>query len=360
MKISVYFHVPFCTKKCPYCHFYVIPDREAYQRLLTQTLALEWQMRLPLLSPHSITSIYFGGGTPSLYRGIPGILEKIPRNADCEITIEANPEESSYELFSQFQTWGINRLSLGVQSLDDSSLETLERSHSAKKAKEAIWNAKRAGFQNISIDLMYDLPGQTEKSWRTTLDQVSELPIQHLSLYNLTIEPHTSFHKRKVQTPNGETSLALLSAALETFERIGLKRYEISAFAIPGFESRHNLGYWTGRPFLGFGPSAFSYWEGERFRNVANIHRYARNLKAGLLPVDFREKLSPLESAKERLAIRLRTREGVPWEEWQVGEETKKTIEHLRDLGLVIQENSHLKLTEKGMLYYDTVASELI
>jgi oxygen-independent coproporphyrinogen-3 oxidase len=328
--------------------------------LLSEALALEWQRQLPLLHDKFVTSIYFGGGTPSLFGGIEDILKKIPRDSDCEITIEANPEESSLELFQHFRTIGINRLSLGVQSLDDRSLQALERVHSAAKARKAIFDAQKAGFTNVSIDLMYDLPGQTEESWRYTLDQLENLPIHHLSLYNLTIEPHTSFHKRKVTTPGGELSLRFLIAALEKLEKIGLKRYEISAFALPGHESRHNLGYWTGRPFLGYGPSAFSYWEGERFRNIANIHRYARALKEGESPVDFREQLSYPANIKELFAVRLRLQEGIDMKLYEIPEETKMGIEKLIEDGFLKRTDQHLQLTDQGMLFYDTVAAELI
>ncbi len=360
--ISVYFHIPFCTKKCPYCHFYVIPNRPAYQTLLSASIALEWEQKRPLWKGKEITSVYFGGGTPSLFEKIGEILEKIPRDEDCEITIEANPEESSFELFSHFVNIGINRLSLGVQSFDDASLDVLGRLHSAKKAEKAIEEAHRAGFKNISIDLMYDLPNQTEESWERTLYVLKDLPIQHLSLYNLTIEPHTSFYARRVKTPPGELSLKFLTRALETFQEIGLQRYEISAFARAGFESRHNLGYWTGRPFLGFGPSAFSYWEGERFRNVANIHRYARHLKEGSSPVDFREKLCPSAHTNELLAIHLRVLSGVDIGAFVLPDETKKAIETLSREGFLVfnESKNRLQLTEKGMLYYDSVAVELI
>lgn len=358
--ISLYFHIPFCTKKCPYCHFYVIPNRLSHHKLLSDSIALEWQQQLPLLEGKTITSIYFGGGTPSLFTGIGEILERIPKAPDCEITIEANPEESSLELFQKFRSMGINRLSLGVQSLDDRSLQTLERIHSAEKARQAIFNAQKAGFTNVSIDLMYDLPGQTEESWRYTLDQLPHLPIHHLSLYNLTIEPHTAFHKRKVETPTGDLSLRFLSAALEKLESLGLKRYEISAFAIPGHESRHNLGYWTARPFLGFGPSAFSYWNGERFRNIANINRYARLLAEGQSPVDFRERLPYPADINELLAVRIRLTEGANLDDFELCDQTKASIEKLRQLGLVKQNGPQIQLTERGTLFYDTVASEII
>ncbi|HSX11543.1 MAG TPA: radical SAM family heme chaperone HemW [Chlamydiales bacterium] len=360
MVTSLYFHIPFCTKKCPYCHFYVIPNRLPYHKILSESLALEWERQLPLLSGKTVTSIYFGGGTPTLFSGIGPLLATIPRAPDCEITIEANPEEISLPLLSNLKSLGINRLSLGVQSLDDRSLQTLERIHTAEKARQAIFDAQKAGFDNVSIDLMYDLPDQTEESWRYTLDQLRDLPIHHLSLYNLTIEPHTAFHKRRVQTPVGELSLRLLTTALEKLEAINLQRYEISAFAHPGHESRHNLGYWTARPFLGFGPSAFSYWEGERIRNIANLNRYARELQEGKSPVDFREKLPYPANVKELLAVRIRLREGVDLAQFALPPETQVAIEKLKEQGLVDQEHNRLKLTERGMLFYDTVATEII
>jgi len=359
---SLYFHIPFCTKKCPYCHFYVIPNRLPYHhQLLSESIALEWERQWPLLQGKPITSIYFGGGTPTLFEGIGKILEKIPhRTPDCEITIEANPEESTPELFNRLRSIGINRLSLGIQSLDNRSLQTLGRIHSAEKGRQAILDAEKAGFQNISIDLMYDLPDQTEESWRYTLDQLHHLPIHHLSLYNLTIEPHTSFHKQNVQPLSGKRSLRLLTAALETLAALGLHRYEISAFALPGHESRHNTGYWTGRPFLGFGPSACSFWEGERFRNIAHLHRYAKLLKAHESPIDFRERLLYPAQVKERLAIQLRLKEGADLTSFDLPLETRSAIEKLKALGLLQQEGAQLQLTERGMLFYDTVATELM
>jgi len=359
-QVSLYFHIPFCTKKCPYCHFYVIPNRLAYHKLLSESIALEWQQQWPLLQDKAIPSIYFGGGTPTLFSGIEEILRRIPKSSDCEITIEGNPEESTLELFRHLRALGINRLSLGVQSLDDRSLQTLERIHSAEKARQAIFDAQKAGFTNISIDLMYDLPGQTEESWQYTLNQLPDLPIQHLSLYNLTIEPHTAFYKRNVQIPNGELSLRFLTAALEKLEAIGLKRYEISAFALPGYESRHNLGYWTARPFLGFGPSAFSFWRGERFRNIANIHRYARLLKTHKSPIDFREQLPSPAQIKEQLVIHLRLKEGVNLDRFSIPLETKIAIGELKTLGLLSQKGPQLQLTDRGMLFYDTIATALI
>ena len=356
--ISLYFHIPFCTKKCPYCHFYVVPNRPLFHRLLEEGLALEWERQKHLVAGHEIVSVYFGGGTPSLFpAGIGSLLKKIPNlSPDCEITVEANPEESSAPLFESLLSFGVNRLSMGVQSLDDRSLQTLERTHSANKAIEALSSAQNAGFRNISIDLMYDLPNQTEASWRYTLDRLASLPISHLSLYNLTIEPHTSFYKRRktLLLPDPDSSLRFLNTAVQQLERIGLLRYEISAFSRPGFPSRHNLGYWTGRPFLGFGPSAFSYWEGERFRNIAHLHRYTRALKQGGSPVDFREKLPEPQRQKELLAVRLRLLEGA-----EIAE-TDASIEKMIEQQFLIRNGSRIHLSEKGLLFYDTVASEIL
>jgi len=272
--------------------------------------------------------------------------------------VEANPEDATVELFSELKAIGVNRLSLGVQSLDDRALATLERTHNAQRAKTALHAAQAAGISNVSIDLMYDLPDQTLSSWQYTLDQLVDLPFTHLSLYNLTIEPHTSFSKRKLQLPGPETSVQFLYMALEKFAHLGLERYEISAFAKPGFRSKHNLGYWQFRPFLGFGPSAFSYWGGERFQNVPNLQRYVRQLRAGQSAVSFREKLGPEESRKERLAVGLRCADGCSTE--GVSAETRVVLEKLVGQGLVSENGGGVKLTEKGMLFYDTVASELV
>lgn len=289
------------------------------------------------------------------------IRETLKLDPTCEITIEANPEEGSEALFSEFLSYGINRLSMGVQSLDDRSLQTLERSHSSKKAKAAILNAAKAGFSNISIDLMYDLPDQTESSWNYTLSQIPPLPIQHLSLYNLTIEPHTSFYKRRKELsfPPPETSLAFLDTAVEALERTGLKRYEISAFAKPGFESRHNLGYWTGRPFLGFGPSAFSFWEGSRFRNIAHLQRYTRELKEKKTPIDFQEKLPFPQNLKEKFAVQLRLLEGAELPP-DMPSETIQIIHQLIEQEYLIQTGPKIQLSKKGLLFHDTIASEVI
>jgi oxygen-independent coproporphyrinogen-3 oxidase len=365
LEVSLYFHIPFCTKKCPYCHFYVVPNREDLQKCLMEGLRKEWQSISAKLSNKKIVSIYFGGGTPALLapRFFAEILSWIEnRSVDVEITIEANPEELTLSLLEQFRRLGINRLSMGVQSLDDSSLHDLGRIHSAERAKAAILDAASAGFDNLSIDLMYDLPWQTSASWQRTLDALTDLPITHLSLYNLTIEPHTSFFKKKAQLekviPEPEASLQLLEMGLAAFEKIGLERYEISAFAKNGLYSRHNVGYWTGRPFLGLGPSAFSYWEGKRFRNCANLQRYRRSLLANESAIDFEEELTYPDNLHELLAVRLRLCDGASAN--NLPPETLTKLQDLEKKRLLLQKDARWKLTDRGMLFYDTVAEVLI
>lgn len=365
-EISLYFHLPFCKRKCPYCHFFVLPERDASKELLQNALLRHLEQIKPLLANKEIPSIYFGGGTPTLFGAerVKELLSQIDFGPDCEITIEANPEEVTLELMTAYKSAGINRVSIGVQTLDDALLKTLGRTHSASKAIEAVHTTHQAGIDNISIDLMYELPGQTIVSFKETLLQVQQLPITHLSLYNLTIEPNTAFYKRREfltqQLPTSEDSLAMLEMAVEQIEAAGLKRYEISAFAKDGKISRHNTGYWTARPFLGLGPSAFSYFEGRRFRNHCNLNQYAESLG-----IDFEETLPYPQSVKELLAVELRLLKGLEIEEFEkragiLPPETVYALNGLVKDEMLTLENDRIRLSSKGLLFYDSVATQLI
>jgi oxygen-independent coproporphyrinogen-3 oxidase len=245
----------------------------------------------------------------------------------------------------------------------------LGRNHSAKKALYAIEQTALAGINNISIDLMYDLPDQTIASFERTLNQIEGLPITHLSLYNLTFEPHTAFFKRQKALapllPSPEASYAMLDLACARLPQMGLHRYEISAFAKEGFHSIHNSGYWTARPFLGFGPSAFSYFEGKRFRNVSHLNRYAKALQSGLSPIDFEEQLSYPDNLHELLAVELRLLKGVDLSRFEqrhapLPATTKALLDELKQKGWLLQENGQIRLTAQGRLFYDSVASSII
>lgn len=373
--ISLYFHIPFCKRKCDYCHFYVIPEQEKAKEQLLEGFILELSLLGPLLKNKRVATVYFGGGTPSLFG--PSRIEQMIRligNSlillpSAEITLEANPENITLELMQAYAQAGINRVSIGIQTLDPLLLNLLGRLHNPETALQAIHTTYLAGISNISIDLMYDLPKQTLSHWENTLKQVQSLPLKHLSLYNLTIEPHTLFFKKQEQLrpllPDEEVSLAMYQTAIEKLEAIGLKQYEISAFARPGFESKHNTGYWIGRPFLGLGPSAFSYWQGKRFRNIANLSRYHQMLLLGKLPVDFEEELDPEARRRELFVIQLRLRQGIAIEEFakeqgKIDGTMRKMLSHLIEEGFLSEIEGRIQLTERGILFYDTVASTLI
>lgn len=335
----------------------------------------EWEQKLPLLQSKKLVSIYFGGGTPALLgaSSISTILSWIKNAsfdlADVEITLEANPENITASLMREYAEAGINRMSMGIQSLDDTLLHRLNRLHSGAKALNAVYEMAEAGISNISIDLMYDLPGQTLPLWMDTLEKACTLPITHLSLYNLTIEPHTAFYKYRQQIqkqlPDDETSLEMYKTAIHNLGLHGLKQYEISAFAKPNRTSKHNVGYWTSRPFLGLGPSAFSDWDGKRFRNVAHLHRYHAALEKSETPMDFEEKLDVDARRRERLAIQLRILSGINLLDFEkehgpLERETNKILQTLQNQGLISKTDSLLQLTKKGILFYDTVATEII
>lgn len=382
-KISLYFHIPFCLKKCPYCHFYsVYPSKELVKKYTSCLLA---HLDQTDLKKHKIVSIYFGGGTPTLMSPtfFKTILTKISNQTtvlpNCEITIEANPFQITLQQFKALKKTGINRLSLGVQSFDDQILKKLQRSHSANEAEKSIHLARKAGFSNISIDLMYDVPTQSEKTFTESILKATKLPITHVSLYNLVFEEKTPFFKNQAKLKklilNEKESLNSFQKALKIFRSAGFQRYEISAFAKDNLVSKHNLGYWTGRPFLGFGPSAFSYDQKSRFQNCPDLNEYCRLIqtphKKGSTekkpPISFSEKLKYPDDIRELLAINLRVLKGVDLKEFEkkngsLDAETLKRVEKLKSQKLLIldEKKRKLKLSTKGILFYDLVATEII
>jgi oxygen-independent coproporphyrinogen-3 oxidase len=336
-----------------------------------EAFKLEWESLISFIAGKEIVSIYFGGGTPSLLgaEAIGTILDWTgKRNDGIEITLEANPENISKHLMQDYKDAGVNRVSIGIQTLDNQLLKLIGRLHSSQKAIESVYNTFDAGIHNISIDLMYDLPSQNLTMWENTLNQVTNLPITHLSLYNLTIEPHTVFFKQqesiKKLIPDEETSLEMYEMATHILNE-KLTQYEISAFSAPGKQSHHNVGYWVGRPFFGLGPSAFSYYDNKRFRNVANLSRYHKQLLGGKSPIDFEEELEVSSRLRELLAINLRLCEGVNLVKFQekngiLDSETIHTLKKLDADGFIERTGDNVSLTRRGILFYDTVAVEII
>lgn len=369
---SLYIHVPFCSKKCPYCHFFVLPDSADSQKLFLDTLYQEWLLESHLLEGKEIVSIYLGGGTPSLLSpdAIYDFLDKVHKgpiatSPNCEITLEGNPEKTTKAAMQGFLKAGVNRVSLGIQSFDDTLLKVLGRTHGSEEGERAVHSTFEAGIENISIDLMYELPSQTLSTWEHSVKKASKLPITHLSLYNLVFEPGTVFYKKKAilspNLPGEEEALAMLNVATELFPKAGLSRYEISAFAKKGFHSVHNTGYWTGRPFLGLGPSAFSYLEGRRFRKTSHLKKWAESIQKGIRAEEFSEKLSEEASQKELLAVELRLIKGVDLSIFPpLFPALEKSIETLLTQNLLQKQGSILSLTEEGLKFYDTVATEIV
>lgn len=369
-KLSVYIHLPFCSKKCPYCHFYVIPYRKDLEDRLIEAILKEWNLKVKFTPDIDVISIYFGGGTPSLVssNSLQKLVDHIAVYAKSppEITIEANPESLSLDQCKQWKEMGINRVSIGAQSFVDKELIELGRNHTAKTTVEAVHMAYDQGIDNISIDLMYEQPFQSIDDWSQSLEIASQLPIEHVSLYNLTIEPHTGFYRKKDQLklPSEEEGLEMLKTAMHVMKNNGFSHYEISAFC-KSRPSVHNTGYWLGRPFWGLGPSAFSFIDGERIQNTPNINRYLSDvLEKDCLSESFRESLSHEARLKELFVIQLRMRQGVHVgnfeDKW--GLLSSKTHAVINDL---LQENllektRNVKLTDKGLFFFDTLASRLI
>jgi oxygen-independent coproporphyrinogen-3 oxidase len=371
---SLYFHIPFCERKCPYCHFYSQTNTKSIKDFVSALLQ-EWNIQKHKVLDKKIVSIYFGGGTPSLLgpKYIETILstlsKDIPLDPDVEITLESNPHLVSFFDFVSFQKAGINRVSLGVQSLNEKELLFLQRLHTPKQALEAIETIQKASIHNISIDLMYDIPHQTLASWKETLSLLPKESISHVSLYNLTFEPKTPFFRQKEflqkQVPSEKISLKILKEALSFLASSGFQRYEIASFAKKDLYSRHNIGYWTERPFIGFGPSAWSYFNQERYSNISSLNAYIDKLSRNELPIDFTESLKYPNNILELLILHLRILQGFSLTSFtkrhgDLPLETNEVLEKLQKEKLLTQKKDILSLTKKGSLFYDHIAVELL
>ena len=374
---SLYIHVPFCKRKCGYCHFYVLKPNASNISLFLNNLKKEMKLHLPSFQGQTLKSLYLGGGTPSLldeaslkqlFSDLKQYVNFAPETT--EITLEMNPETGKSWDFTKLVNLGVNRLSLGVQSFDSNLLTLLERDHTTSDVEIVCNKALKAGLTNISCDLMYEVPNQSLELWKDTLQTLTKFPFTHLSLYNLTIEPNTSFYKRREELTKSICSLQeqreMYCYAKEFLENEGWWQYEISAFAKQGLFSQHNTGYWHGRNFIGLGPSAFSYLHPKRFQNTPNLLKWGKFLKEEKTPVSFEEILPQKEKRRELLAIALRLLEGVRLdyfeEKWgKLSSQDHQNIHLLKRQGLLKSPTTNkLSLTYEGILHYDTVASELI
>ena len=370
---SLYIHIPFCSKKCPYCHFFVVPTKNQDEARFINALIHEWQQKKHLIPEHDVITLYFGGGTPTELStdGLCFLIDTFKKAYPSlkEITVEANPESVTFEKIQAIQKAGCNRISLGVQSLVEEDLIVLKRQHQSQKAIAAIMTCHLAGIDNISIDLMYDLPNQTKESLSKTLAILPTLPITHLSVYNLVIEENTPFKRIEKELlkkmPDDALSLELLNLTKSELEKMGFHRYEISAFAKEGFRSLHNTGYWQSRPFLGLGPSSFSDDGQTRFKNAAHLARYYENVENNKDPKDFEECLEPLQRFKERFIVRLRLFDPIILEEFfdvhgRPDQDFFKTLEDLKSRNLIAYDGKEVKLLESGANFFNEIASLLI
>jgi len=328
-KFGIYLHIPFCRRKCGYCDFYSIVDEAPLRQKFVDAAGKEIRLHSDneIFRNEQVTSVYFGGGTPSLLERpqIANLLEAIRASfsisADCEISLEANPESLSLEKLVFLKSIGFNRISIGAQSFNDDELKKLGRIHSAEQVINSVEWAKKAGFDNISLDLIFAIPGQTVAQWRSNLMQVLELQPQHISTYCLTYEPETEFGKKlatgAIRKVSEETERLMYLETIELLEKRGFGHYEISNFARENFTCRHNQTYWDLSPYLGIGSSAHSYWENHRQWNVRSVAKYIEKLTSEDLPIEDKENLSPEQKELEYIFLRLRTREGISLENYR-------------------------------------------
>ncbi len=373
-RYGIYVHCLFCLRRCPYCDFNVAIYREdrgaAFLAALTAELdryaALPWAGRVPA------ASLFFGGGTPSLLppEAIGRLVEDARRGlglaAAAEVTLEANPEGLDEPRLAAFRAAGITRLSLGVQSLDDALLRRLGREHSAALARHAYAAARRAGFDNVSVDLLYGGPGQDLGTWLATLDEVLGWAPEHLSAYALTLEPGTAFGRRPPpDLPDEAVTIAQFERLVERAAAAGLERYEISNFARAGFRSRHNLLYWRREEYLGLGPGAHAALGAARFGNERSQTRYRTALAEGRWPIAWWEHLTPAQVGGERIVLGLRLAEGIPraWLETHFAEtpgRLARVLDRYVAAGVLTDGGSRVALTSRGVLLSDSLFAELI
>ena len=373
--LGIYIHVPFCRSKCQYCDFYSLAAKD--DKLMDGYLsAICAHIReAGALAPgYKVDTVYFGGGTPSFFGadGMATILTAIRRNFDvdqnAEITFEANPDSVNDKLLSRLRAEGFNRASLGIQCDDDEILRKLGRPHSYANAVSAFHRIRKAGFRNVSVDLMYGLPGQTLRAWQSTLENVLTLNPEHVSCYGLKLEPGTPLYdlREASNLPDDDVQADMYLAAVEILKSHGFRQYEISNFARKGLYSRHNMKYWTGGEYLGFGPSASSDFAGKRFMLVASLPAYIKGIKEKGAIIDEVQEIPMRERAGEYLMMRLRTTTGVNAEDYErmfllPFAPLLEVLESNRRLGYAVRtEDNRWHLTPKGFLISNTIISDLL
>ncbi len=372
--VGAYLHVPFCTKRCGYCSFNTAPDAPgAVERFLPALLGeIDLVAGAPWAGAVDLRSVFLGGGTPSLLpaEAMADILERLRLRfgveAGAEITVECNPESVSLERLAGYRRAGVTRISLGVQSLDDRILPTLDRLHSAAQARRAYDDARAAGFDDVSVDLIYGLPGLDLATWEETVKRALGWEPDHLSAYALTLDEGSLWNSAGVtRLPAEETVTAQYGRLTELAAEAGFEHYEVSNYARPGHRSTHNQIYWRAEEYLGLGPGACGFLGDVRYGNVKPVERYGALVAAGVPPVATHETLAPRQRMAERLILGLRLGDGVPaaWldERAALGPaRLPATLEAWRERGLLGESDGRVRLTEAGFRLSDALFIELL
>ena len=371
---GLYIHIPFCAKRCLYCDFFSNTDMK-FKEPYVSAVIREMQLRQEYIGEEPLDTIYFGGGTPSQLQQAD--FERIFKAIDClfnissckEITLEANPDDMTPEYVASLRNLPFNRVSMGVQSFKEKDLHFLNRRHDREQALRAVGLCKENGIQNISIDLIYGLPGQTLEEWQENLNDAIHLEIPHISAYHLIYEEGTALYKLmeagKVAPIEEELSVTLFSTLINRLAEAGYLHYEISNFARPGYFSQHNSSYWTGKKYIGIGPSAHSYDGESRQWNISSLPPYLEGIRTGIPNIEI-EKLDINTKYNDFIITGLRTMWGIRTSDIreQFGEEKQAYLERQAATylhqGLLIYENDTLTLSKEGIFISDGIMSDLL
>jgi oxygen-independent coproporphyrinogen-3 oxidase len=375
-EIAIYVHIPFCKYRCSYCDFATFAGQDDQTAAYGDALLAELALRTHRAPRRRATTIFFGGGTPShvpaslIERIIDGLAQRFDFAPDIEITLESNPGTLSPLHLKALRDIGINRLSIGVQSLNDSILHAVDRIHTADEALLALRQARQAGFTSINADLIFGLPGQDLDDWRRTLHEVTAAGPQHLSAYGLIVEPGTLLNRqvqrRQVQLPADDDAAAMYEYTQAYLVASGYVQYEISNWALPGHACRHNLIYWRHLPYLGLGLSAHSYLDGRRFANVRGLQGYINRLHQNRLPTASSERIDAARARADATMVGLRLMEGIHIESFDARFGGDFLADHadaialLSALNLIEQAEGHVRLTRAGMLVANQVWMEFL
>lgn len=371
---GIYLHIPFCKTRCIYCDFYSTTRSELKSRYV-QALCRELEMRKEYLKGENIETVYFGGGTPSQleegdFRQLFETIQKCYGMESCrEITLEANPDDLSKEYLQMLSTLPFNRLSMGIQTFDDTTLKLLKRRHDVRTAIEAVGRCRQAGFSNISIDLIYGLLGETKERWESDLQQAIDLNVEHISAYHLIYEEDTPIYKmlkqHQVSEVDEDLSLEFFTLLIERLQKAGFEHYEISNFCRPGKYSRHNTSYWKGIPYLGCGPSAHSFDGMTREWNVSSIDLYIKGIEENRRAFEI-EQLDQATRYNEFIITTIRTVWGTPIEKLkqtfgnELWEYCRKMAAPYLENGKLEEHEGALRLTREGIFISDSIMSDLL